>query len=186
MAFSGDRGLGHQHRLWLPWVQGSSHDPHQQLGPRCPHGLRWQHRSLRSACPALSLVSPLLLSVSSPPLGSTDLVHPHGLHRYWHRSLRHSPWQQPRLGPHHGLLISACSSLLLTLQFYLSPQCTKPPQLCFLFHLSTVHSTFHVSLSHIHPRNGAHGRCLGVFCLWQTIGCFLPVGPVKIFFKGEN
>ena len=50
----------------------------------------------------------------------------------------------------------------------------------FLFHLSTAHSTFPISPSHTRPSSGTHGRCLGVFLLWQTLGCFLPVGPVKL------
>lgn len=92
-----------------------------------------------------------------------SLAHRHR-HRYQlqqdHRPRHGSSWQ-PVSGPHHGLLISAYSTLMLSLQFHFPPQYHTP----WLFpHLSIMSSIFSSLHTFIHY-SGTYSRCVGVSLL---------------------
>ena len=77
---------------------------------------------------------------------------------------RNGPWWKPQTGPHHGLLISAQSSLPWSLHVPRSPQCTVPLALLSLPSLHLAHHLFHVPITYsstIHCSD-IHGRHLSV------------------------
>lgn len=82
---------------------------------RYPHGIRWHPRPQTSTCP---LMVTLAIGIDTDPSSSRTTTH----------GPRCSLWQQLRPGPHYGLLLSACSSLLSSLHFH-SLHSVRTPQL---------------------------------------------------------
>lgn len=129
MAFGDNIGLGHQ--------QTMAAVDHRCMDPRCPHGLRWHCRPLRSACPPIALQPSDNHIVSS---GSPDSAHPIGPfgnlgHSHWYRSqLQQNQW------PRHGPLVTAWARI--------SPW---PLQICLCLFFTVIESSVPTSSTVYQP-----------------------------------